>query len=64
MESHKNSNKKRNSYNVLAVTMIAKRFGFSTQYIRQCIRGDKKSISADIISKEYFQLVKKIEKLI
>lgn len=64
MATNKNSIKKNNSYNVLAVSAISKKFKVTEQYVRQCIKGDRKSINADCIKKEYKSLVKKIENLI
>ena len=58
------NNKKNNSYNVVAISAIAIKMSISKQYIRQCLRGDNNSISADEIRKEYYALVRKIEELI
>ena len=57
----KNNIKKNNSYNVIAINTISVKWSISKQYIRQCIRGDRNSISADAIKKDYLKLVKKIE---
>lgn len=64
MATNKNNIKKNKSYNVLAVTAISRKFNVSEQYVRQCVKGDKKSINADSIKKEYLCLVKKIENLL
>jgi hypothetical protein len=64
MKTDKNNTKKNNSYNVVAVTAISEKRGLSKQYIRQCLKGDRKSISADQILKEYRELVREIEKLV
>ncbi len=58
----KNNTKKNNSYNVIAVNAISVKFKISKRYVRQCIKGDRNSISADSIKKDYFELVRKIEK--
>lgn len=60
-EMNKNNIKKANSYNVIAVNAISIKWNISKQYVRQCIRGDRNSISADTIKKDYLTLVKKIE---
>mgnify|MGYP006946113469 FL=1 len=60
----KNNTKKNNTYNVLAVNAISEKRGVSKQYIRQCLKGDRNSISADIIRKEYSTIVRKIESLL
>lgn len=57
----KNNIKKNNSYNVIAVNAISIKWKISKQYVRQCVRGDRNSISADNIKKDYFKIVKKIE---
>lgn len=64
MATNKNNIKKNNSYNVLAVSAISRKFNVSEQYVRQCVKGDKKSINADSIKKEYLCLVIKIENLL
>jgi hypothetical protein len=56
--------KKNKSYNVLAITAISRKLNISEQYVRQCVKGDRKSINADYIKKEYLSLVKKIENLL
>lgn len=64
MAIDKNSIKKNNSYNVLAVSAVSKKFKISEQYVRQCVKGDKNSISADLIKQEYLILVRKIENIL
>lgn len=64
MVMNKNNTKKNNTYNVLAVNAISEKKGISKQYVRQCIKGDRNSISADIIKKEYYEIVRKIESLL
>lgn len=64
MVMDKNNTKKNNTYNALAVNAISKKKGISKQYVRQCIKGDRNSISADIIKKEYHDIVRKIESLL
>ncbi len=64
MVINKNNIKKNNKYNVIAVSAISTKRGISKQYVRQCLKGDKNSVSADIIKKEYYDIVRKIEFLI
>lgn len=64
MITNKNNTKKNNTYNVLAVKAISEKRGISKQYVRQCIKGDRNSISADSIKKEYYGIVRKIEFLL
>jgi hypothetical protein len=61
---NKNNTKKNNTYNVVAVNAISEKRGISKQYVRQCIKGDRNSISADIIKKEYRDMVRMIELLL
>lgn len=53
--------KKRNSYNTLVVKKLSEKHGLTDYYIRQCLRGDRNSLTSDTIRKEYKQLVKKVE---
>lgn len=61
MVINKNNTKKNNTYNVFVINAISEKRGISKQYIRQCIKGDRNSISADIIKKEYYDIVRKID---
>ena len=54
--------KKRQSYNAGAIKALVDKHGFTAQYIRQCLRGDRNSITSDTIRKEYNALVKPLEK--
>lgn len=45
--------KKYNTYNASIVKALVEKYGFSTQYIRQCIRGERNSLSADKIRRDY-----------
>ena len=55
----KSNNKLNNSYNAIAVNAIAEKYSLSKHYVRLCIKGDKKSITADIIKRDYVELLKK-----
>lgn len=61
---NKNTTKKNKSYNVIAVKAISEKWNISKQYVRQCVKGDRNSISADNIKKDYLDLVRKIDKLL
>ncbi|GGB82655.1 hypothetical protein GCM10007424_23360 [Flavobacterium suaedae] len=45
--------KKRNNYNEDILNSLAKKFGYSVDYIRKCLRDDRKGIMPDVIKKEY-----------
>lgn len=48
--------KKRQSYNTAVVNIISEEFGVSTQFVRQCIRKEKHSLTAETIRKKYHEL--------
>lgn len=48
-------------YNLLVVDKLLEKYGFTKYYIRQCVSGNKKGITPDIIKREYDQMVAKIE---
>ena len=47
------SNKKRINYNEEALEALKKKYGYSIDYIRKCLRGDRNGIMADAIKKDY-----------
>ncbi|AOW09484.1 hypothetical protein [Flavobacterium gilvum] len=47
------SNKKRSNYNEEALDAIKKKYGYSLDYIRKCLRGDRTGLMADAIIKDY-----------
>ncbi|RQO66869.1 hypothetical protein DBR40_21695 [Pedobacter sp. KBW01] len=57
---NKNS-QNRNTYNTVVISELSSRHGFTKIFIRQCLKGDRNSLSADTIRREYKQLVKKVE---
>ncbi|SKB63377.1 hypothetical protein SAMN05660477_00381 [Soonwooa buanensis] len=48
--------KKRQSYNTAVVNIISEEFGVSTQFVRQCIRKEKHSLTAETIRNKYHEL--------
>ena len=52
---------KRNKWNSLVVNKLSEKHGFTGYYIRQCLKGERNSLTSDTIRKEYKQLVLKIE---
>lgn len=64
MDKSKKTKAKYNSYNHIAVKAVSKKWDMSPQYVRQCLRGDRKSLSADSIRSDYAALVKEVETLI
>ncbi len=64
MVMDKNNTKKNNTYNVIAVNAVSEKWKISKQYVRLCLRGDRNSISADNIKKDYLDLVREIDKLL
>lgn len=53
--------KKKPSYNLEALDVLQKRFGFSKDYIRKSLRGDRKGIIPDKLKEEYNRISKKLE---
>ncbi|AOR29577.1 hypothetical protein FORMB_25600 [Formosa sp. Hel1_33_131] len=55
------STKKNNKFNSQVVNKLSEKHGFTTQYIRQCLRGDRNSLTSETIRKEYKKLAKEVE---
>jgi len=58
------STKKYNKFNSLVINTLSEKHGFTKQFIRQCLRKDRNSLTSDTIRKEYKQLVKKVENVL
>lgn len=58
------STKKRNKYNTEVVNVLSEEFQVTTQFIRQAIRQDKTSLTAETIRKKYFELARPSAKAI
>jgi hypothetical protein len=56
--------KKNSSYNATAISALEKKYGVTKQFIRQCLRGDRTSRTADSIITDYKELEKEIDALI
>ncbi|UGU15179.1 hypothetical protein LS482_16020 [Sinomicrobium kalidii] len=52
----KSTRKKRNTYNQEAINALSEKHGFTTRFIRQCISGERNSLTADHIHQEYRSL--------
>ena len=48
--------KKRRTYNTAVVKALSEEFVVSTQFIRQCIRKEKHSLTAQNIEKKYHEM--------
>lgn len=48
--------KKRQSYNTEILTAVSEEYGVTTQFVRQCIRKEKHSLTADTIRAKYHEL--------
>ncbi len=55
---------KRFTYNQQIIKAIVEKHGFTSFFIRQCLSGNRNSISADTIKKDYKILEKKIKETI
>ncbi len=60
----KDAAKKRNLYNQDILEHIQQRYGFSLDYIRKSLRGDRTGILPEKILKEYFDLETETRKAI
>jgi predicted ATP-dependent Lon-type protease len=45
--------KKKVYYNTEILTQLEKKYGFTSDYIRKCLRGDRTGVMPDQIAKEY-----------
>lgn len=58
------STKKYNKFNAGVVNALVKKHGLSSQYIRQCLRGERNSITSDTIRKQYNTMKKEVESIL
>jgi hypothetical protein len=56
--------KKNNSYNLTAISALEKKYNVTKQFIRQCLRGDRTSLTADTIVADYKELEKEVNAII
>ena len=52
---------KNQKYNSTVIDHLSEKFGLSKGYIRQCLNGTRKGLTADTLKKEYNQGVKAIK---
>ena len=57
-----NKQKKKVKYNQDALEILTQRFGYSIDYIRKSLRGDRVGILPDRVKKEYSIIVSELEK--
>lgn len=57
----KSKQKKREKYHPLAVNKVAEMYGYSTRYIRQILKGDRKGLMADNVLRDYKRLSREID---
>jgi hypothetical protein len=56
--------KNNNNYNLEILNLLATKYGYSVDYIRKCLRGDRTGIMPDAIKKEYTTLENEAKKAI
>ena len=56
--------KKRNRYNEEILKRLKEKFGYGVRYITMCLGGDSKSEMADILSKEYAEMLKAVQEVL
>lgn len=54
---------KRKTYNAGILIALEKKFGYSIDFIRKCLRGDRSGIMPDQIRKEYKILEKEVNEI-
>lgn len=54
---------KRKTYNTGIIIVLKNKYGFSVDYIRKCLRGDRVGFMPDEIKQDYKNLLKAAEKL-
>jgi len=54
------SNYSPRTYNPLVIARLVEKHGFTKKYIQQCLRGDRKCVTADTIIKDYKELDKAV----
>lgn len=58
------STEKKQSYNSLVVSELAKRYECTKVFVRLSIKGERTSERADNIRKDYLKLTKKVDKVL
>jgi hypothetical protein len=53
--------RKNQKFNSLVINKLIVKFDLTGFYIRQCLKGERNSLTSDKIRKEYKKLVKKVE---
>ena len=48
--------KKKVYYNTEILRQLEKKYGFTVDYVRKCLRGDRKGVMPDTVAKEYKSL--------
>ncbi|AKK74471.1 hypothetical protein OK18_19270 [Chryseobacterium gallinarum] len=56
--------KKRKNYNEGILIILKEKYGYSFDYIRKCLRGDRPGEMADVLKKEYTVLENEAKKAI
>lgn len=52
--------KKRATYNPVVIDRLHTKYGYSKNYIRECINGTRKAEVAEILKREYKELLEKV----
>ncbi|WP_102980150.1 hypothetical protein [Chryseobacterium scophthalmum] len=55
---------KKTSYNRVILNVLSDKYGYSVDYIRKCLRGDRTGLMPDELKKEYNSLEKEANKAI
>lgn len=62
---NKNTESKQNSYNQAALNIVAKKFGITKRYVRECLRGNRERAAiTPTIKREYAKAYKATQEFI
>lgn len=64
MQKSTNTPKKYAKYNPLVIEDVAKKYGFSSGYVRAALRGDRTGVMADSIIKTYKEMCTKVNNVL
>jgi hypothetical protein len=53
--------KKRNNYNTDVINRLAQKYGVTDRFVRQSLKGDRDSETAETLKKEYHKMVKALD---
>jgi len=58
------STKKYKKFNSQVINKLSEKYSLTGYYIRQCLKGERNSVTSDKLCREYIQLVKQVENVL